>query len=157
MLPPEAVGWLAAALPPEPRRTSARIREARPPAGVPEPLLQALAEKLAAAAGLARAAWLAEVTYEDGTTGHLMAFEAAMTGAEEALARACGEALAFSEVDASALDVAFLDGASAALARLACVALRFDLPAAAEGVALAGAAEPADPGAADPGAPPRLR
>ncbi|PRX33822.1 SseB protein N-terminal domain-containing protein [Meinhardsimonia xiamenensis] len=152
VLPPEAVAWLAAALPPEPRRSQGRIVEARPPAGVPEALLEALAEKLAAAAGLAQAAWLAEVRYESGAPAQLLAFEGALPGAQEALARACGEALSLSGIDAGALDVTFLEPGSPAIERLSRVALRFDIPEAPTETVLT----PAAPGT-DPGSPPKLR
>lgn len=153
VLPPEAIAWLAEALPPEPRQITARIADARPPAGMPAALLEGLAEKLAAAAGLARSAWLAEVGHADGSRGHILAFEAATPGAEPALARAVAEALAFSGSDATVLDVTFLAAGDPALARLSRVALRFEIPSPPRGSTLE---PPAAPGR-DPSAPPRLR
>jgi hypothetical protein len=49
-------------------------------------------------------------------------------GAEAALAKAVGEALAFSGLEAGELDVTFLGPHDAGLAQLAAVAQVFDLP-----------------------------
>ena len=103
------------------------------------------------ASGSWRAAWLAAVTYDDGSRGHLLAFVGTLPGAEAALARTVGEALTFSGIEAGALDVAFFAPDDPIAARLEKVALRFDLPTPdAEGLA------PAAPGM-DPDRPPKLR
>ena len=88
----------------------------------------ALKVKLARASGLAVAALLAGVRYDDGRQGHMLAYLGAAPGAEGALARAAGEALTFSGVEAGELDVTFLNAEDAGLAAMARVALRFDLP-----------------------------
>jgi hypothetical protein len=150
LAPPEAVEWMAERLAVRPAEVEARIEELHPPAGLPEALVQALDARLAAMGGRAGAAWLVAARYADGGRGHLLAFSAPSPGAEGALARAVGEALAFSGLEAGALDVAFLPRGAPLEARLERVGLRFDLPelpvAQARGV----------PGG-DPDRPPRLR
>jgi hypothetical protein len=150
LIPADAVDWLAATLGQRPEVAAARPRAFAPPRGLPDAVLTGLDRKLAAAAGLAGAAWLAGVTYEGGGQGHLLAFVGALPGAEAALAAAVGEAMTFSGVEAGVLDVAFLAADDPALARLARVGLRFDLP---QVVMPAAAAAPG----MDPGKPPRLR
>lgn len=151
LIPPEAVDWLSATLAQGPSEAEARPKEIHPPSGLPENLLHALDAKLATAAGLARMAWLAGVTYEDGTRSHILGFVDVLPGAEAALAGAVNEALTFSGIEAGTLDVAFFkpsDPLSAALARHG---LRFDLP---QGETAK--PERAAPGS-DPAKPPKLR
>jgi len=150
----EGVDWLAETLAQGPVEAEARPLSFHPPGGLPEGLMLALDGKLARAGGLAQAALLAGVVYEGGRRGHLLAFVDAATGAEAALARAAGEALTFSGIEAGEMDVVFLAGADPALVPLARVALRFDL-APPERAATSGVA-PAAPGS-DPQRPPRLR
>jgi hypothetical protein len=150
ILPPEALAWLAGTLAERPREVEARPLSVAPPAGLPDALLAALDAKLATAGGLARHAWLAAAAYADGREGHLLAFVDAAPGAEPGLARAAGEALTFSGVEAGELDVAFFRAADPVMARIAKVGLRFDLPAPTP------AAVPSPPGM-DPDRPPRLR
>lgn len=153
LLPAAAIDWLAETAAAAPAEIEARPEAIYPPGGLPEGLLEALDARLAAAAGLARAAWLARADYAGGGQGHILAFLGARPGAEPALARAAAEALAFSGIEAGWLDVAFLDDADPLAARLAGCALRFDLP---EEPAPAERPAPRPPGS-DPDAPPRLR
>ncbi len=150
LIPADAIGWLAATLGNAPTETEARPVEVGPPEGVPEALLSALDAKLPSAAGLARLAYLAGVTYEGGRRGHLLALVDVVPGSEDSLARAVGEALTFSGIDAGELDVAVFRASDPMAARLARVGLRIDLP---EAEASAG---PAAPGM-DPNRPPRLK
>ncbi|MGR3493663.1 SseB family protein [Citreimonas sp.] len=152
LLPPEALAWLRETLDHGPAEAEARPREITAPRGLPDTLLSALDAKLSTAAGLARKAYLAAITYDDGTRGHLLAFSGTRPGAEDALARAMNEALVFSGLEAGALDVAFPPDDSPLLAQLARHALRFDLPEPARPQQ----AEPAAPGS-DPDSPPKLR
>ena len=149
LLPAEAVDWLARTLAHAPSEVTGRARELRAPGDLPAALLDALDAKLPSAAGLARGAYLAGVTYEDGRRGHLLAFVDAAPGAEDALARAAGEALTFSGLEMGEMDVAFVRASDGLAARLAKVGLRFDLPG----------REPQAPRApgSDPDRPPRLR
>jgi hypothetical protein len=152
LLPAEAMDWLAKMLSETPREVTARPRELSAPRGLSPELLAALDARLARAAGLADCALLAGVAYHDGSRGHLLAFVAARPGGERALAQAAGEALAFSGLEAGALDVAFLAAGDALADRLARVGLRFDLPAPSADAA----GDQAPPGM-DPNRPPRLR
>lgn len=149
LIPAEAVDWLAETLDRAPEESQARAREVRPPGDLPERLIEALGAKLPGAAGLARMAYLAGVTYDDGRRSHLLAFVDAVPGAEDALAGAAGEALTFSGLEMGQMDVAFLRPSDPLAARLARVGLRFDLPA-------RETRAPGPPGM-DPDRPPRLR
>lgn len=150
LIPAEAVDWLVATLGHGPVLDEARIDEVHAPRGLPEAVLTALDRKLATAAGLARLAYLAGVTYAGGGRGHVLAIVDPVPGAETAIATAIGEALTFSGVEAGHLDVLFLRAADPLAARLARIGLRFDLPV--PDVAQA----PGAPGM-DPDRPPRLR
>ena len=127
LLPPEALSWLTETLGTGPEQAEARPERLLAPR-VPEALVTALDARLAAAAGLARKAYLAEVLYEGGTRGHLLGLTGTVPGAETALAGAINEALVFSGLEAGALDVTFLADGDPLTAELARVALRFDLP-----------------------------
>jgi len=150
LLGANAVDWLAQMLAARPEPAEARPQAVGPPADLPETLIAALDAKLAAMTGRARHAWLAAVTHADGTQGHWLAFVDAATGAEAALARAVGETLVFSGLDAGTLDVSFLPAGDPVEARLARVGLRFDLPA-------PPVAEDRAPPGSDPDRPPILR
>ena len=153
LLPPEALDWLATALEGGPQEVEALPDRFQAPR-VPEAVIAGLDAKLARAAGLAQAAVLAGVVYRDGRQGHMLAFLDAAEGAEPALARAMGEALVFSGVEAGELDVAFLRSGSTAADAISRVGLRFDL--AAPEAASGGQTGPVAPGM-DPSRPPKLR
>lgn len=150
LIPAEAVDWLVATLDNTPQEAEARISELNAPAGLPEVVIMGLDRKLAIAAGLARFAYLAAAVYEDGSRGHVLAFVDAVSGAEDSLAQAAGEALTFSGIDAGAMDVMFVRASDQLAGHLAKVGLRFDLPE---------PEAPHVPGAPgmDPQKPPRLR
>lgn len=151
LLPPEALRWLCEMLDATPAEVEAVPLQFFAPQGLPDALSDALRFTLGGAAGLARAALLAGVRYSDGRLGHMLAVIDAVSGAEEALARALGEALVFSGLEAGELDVTFLAAGDAAVAELARVAVVFEVP---ERVAEAKAVRAA-PGMGDQ--PPRLR
>jgi len=151
LMPAEAVTWLDDMLTRAPDVVEAVPETVEAPEGLPGVLLEALADKLARAAGQARAAYLAKVTYHGGRRGHILAFSGANPRAEAALARATGEALVFSGLDAGELDVAFLGTEDPMLDVLGRVALRFDM-----GVVEPGAGATVPPGT-DPAKPPVLR
>ena len=152
LIPPDALDWLARTLDQEPEQAEAKPESLTPPRDLPDSLLRALDERLATAAGLARGAYLARVTWEGGAQGHLLGLTGTAPGAEDTLARAINEALIFSGLEAGALDVAFLADDDPMAAELARVALRFDLPEPPEPARAA----PQAPGT-DPDTPPRLR
>jgi hypothetical protein len=102
---------------------------------------------------VAEGAILATATQEGGGQGPLLAFIDARPGSEPALAALVREAVVFAGGDLPALDVAFLAADDPALARLAAVGRRLDLPARA---APSAPPPPAAPGS-DPARPPRLR
>lgn len=145
ILPPEALDWLVAMLdqaPAEERRE--RVVSFLPPQ-VPQAVLSALIPALAVLSGTARA-HLARAVYEGGRQGHLLAVTGARPEDEPRLARAVTEALAFSGLDAGALDLAFLAEGDPALARMAEAALMLE--------ASPSAAEPAAPARSGPGLDP---
>ncbi len=150
LLPAAAVDWLQQTLDEGPAQEDARPIAVHGPGGLPEQLITAFDAKLAAMAGLAKVAYLAQMEYENRPRAHVLAFVDAVADAQPAMARAMGEALTFSGIEAGSLDVVFLRSSDAICAQLAKVALRFDLPEPAEKL------EPAAPGS-DPEKPPILR
>ncbi len=157
MLPPEAMRWLADMLDNAPTQLEAQPEAFFAPQGLPDALSDALTFTLSGAAGLAQAALLVGVRYAGGRRGHILAVIGAHPAAEEALARALAEALAFSGIEAGELDVTFLASDDPALNELARVAQVFEVPE----PMLPDPAVPkpvarAAPGS-DPAQPPRLR
>jgi len=153
LLPSDAMDWLADMLAEAPAEVQARPESFFAPKGLPDALLTSLDARLAASAGLADAAYLTGVRYDDGAQGHLMAFLGAVPGAEDALARSVSSALSFSGIEAGAIDVVFLSADDPLQAALSKAGLRFDLPA-------PEAAPTAVPGSApgmEPNRPPKLR
>lgn len=150
LIAPQSIDWLAQTLANRPTEHQAKPVELTAPGTVPDVLLQSLDRKLATARGLAQAAWLTGVTYDDDTKGHLLAFVDAVPDAQDALAQAVAEALTFSGLDAAGLDVTFVATDQPITERLARVGLRFDLPMP------SGPRAPEAPGT-NPDKPPRLR
>lgn len=150
LVPAEAVDWLVQTLSHGPDETEARLTEVCAPGGLPEAVVTALDRKLAIAAGMARFAYLAAATYQDGARGRVLAFVDAVEGAEKALASAASEALTFSGIEAGVMDVLFVRASDPLAAHLAKVGLRFDLPE------LEVPDVPGAPGM-DPAKPPKLR
>ena len=152
LIPADAVDWLARTLQAAPEQLETRLQKFSAPRGLPESLLMALDSKLALATGLARAAYLVGVSYEQGGQGHLLAFVDALPGAEAALAQAANEALTFSGIEAGSIDVGFFDNTNPLVGPLAECGLRFDLPDPVQGQNITTTA----PGM-DPDKPPLLR
>ena len=151
LIPPEAVDWLAQTLADGPAEIDGRPHSFHAPMRLPDTLMAALESSLANASGLAAAAWLAGVTYEDRTTGHLIGFVGAAQGTEAALAAMVREALVFSGLAEGWLDVAFLAGDDPALNLLAGVGRALSIPA-----PQLQTPQRTAPGG-DPNRPPRLR
>lgn len=151
LIPAEAIAWLHQTLGHAPQEVEAGVIEFTAPKGLPEALLTALDAKLATAGGLAAAAYLAGVRYEGGGQGHLLGFVGAKEAAQASLAKAAGEALTFSGIEAGAMDVGFFEAGDPVAASLARVGLRFDLPQ----PKAPQDAKPVKPGS-DPEKPPRL-
>jgi hypothetical protein len=128
LLPAEAVTWLADTLSVEPEQAQGKPIAVYAPRSVPEILVKSLDTKLAAMAGVAKAAYLAEVEYHDAPKGHVIAFVETIEQAQSAMTSAVSEALTFSGIEAGTLDVLFLRASDPICAQFAKVALRFDLP-----------------------------
>ncbi len=152
LLPADAMDWLCGmALQPvdlEDRRPT-RVFQ---PTDLPLDLLQALDARLALMAGVGTGAYLSGVEYADGSVAHLLAILDVPEAAQPDMAHAVAEALAFSGLEAGALDVTFLEAGSEAAQRLRAASLRFDIPALPEPKGRVVAA----PGS-DPDRPPILR
>ena len=146
LIPAEAMDWLATLLAESPTTGEATPVEFRVPSA-PARLIETLDAKLASAEGLASHAFLADVTYADGSQNLFLAIVAPAPGAETALAKSVSEALVFSGLEQSALDVAFFDTGDPVTTRLERIALRIDLPV----------PETPELPKPDPNTPPRLR
>ena len=152
LLPDTAVAWLAETLAVKPEQAQAKPVAFYAPSAIPEALICSLDTKLATMAGLAKAAYLAEVDYKDAPKTHVIAFVGAIEQAQSAITSAISEALTFSGVEAGTLDVMFLRASDPICAQLAKVALRFDLPELLEPKAQA-----IEVPGSNPDQPPRLR
>lgn len=151
VLPSSAIDWLAEMLaqaaPEEHEARLARLAAPILPAGLTDGL-QALVPAQAVAA-------LAQAEYHGGGWGHVLAFAGLAAADETRMARAVTETLAFSGLDAAALDLVFLAPQTALFSRIAAagVILRPPEPAA---PAPEPATAPPGPGM-DPARPPRLK
>jgi hypothetical protein len=148
IVPPEALNWLMVMLDQAPPvALELRVAAFQAPS-VPGAVLGTLAGALA---GVARA-YVVGAQYEGGRRGQMLVLTGVEIAAEGKVLRAVTEALAFSGLDASALDTVFRDEGDALLARLAGVALVLEGEVAAE----VEPDVPAGPGM-DPGRPPILK
>jgi hypothetical protein len=148
ILPPEALDWLMVMLDQAaPQALEVRVTAFEAPS-VPGAVLGTLAGALV---GVARA-YVVGVRYDGGRRGQMLVLTGVEAAAEGKVLRAVTEALAFSGLDASALDTVFRDAGDALLARLAGVALVLEGEVAAEVVPEV----PSGPGM-DPGRPPILK
>jgi len=112
LLPPEALEWLSHTLTHAPEATAAKPVDFAGPGLSPAVLallLPAFEAKFAQLAGLATEAILGSVLYEGGRRGHVLAFLGAPEPARPGIAKAMGEALMFSGLEAGELDVTFLE------------------------------------------------
>ena len=131
LLPPEALEWLSHTLTHAPEATAARPMDLAAPSlspGVLALLLPAFQAKFEQLAGLATEAVLGGVRYDDGRRGHVLAFLGAPDPARAGIAKAMGEALMFSGLEAGELDVTFLDAADPAARELLDKGLVLPLP-----------------------------
>lgn len=154
LLPPEAVEWLAQMVAaPALHEVQAVPESVHAPRNLPSALIEALALTVAAAPGLARAAYLVGVRYGDGRSGHMLAILDAYPDAAEPLAQAVAQAIGFSGLEAAEIDVTFLASADPAARGIIQTGLVFEFP---PRPVEAPVAAPAAPGS-DPDKPPRLR
>lgn len=107
ILPQEAMQWLMQMLDVSPAAKVEKIAQVLPMGAAPPALLNALAQALQGAGGVAQRAVLARVAYVGGAQAHVLAFFGVAEAAQPPLARAVAEALAFSGLEAAALDVIF--------------------------------------------------
>lgn len=154
LMGPDAVDWLAATLTQLPGTTEAAITALQKPVAVPGIVLAALATRLTAMSGLASGAALASVTYADGRRGHLLTLRDALPESQAGLAKAIGEALTFSGVEAGEIDVAFVATGDTLDRRITVAGMAFDIPA--PTAAPTNPVPPTGPGM-DSTKPPRLR
>lgn len=153
LMAPLAVDWLAGVLATEPSETRGRPVAIHAPGDLEPGLSEALAFALAGAGGLAAAAVLAQVAWQDGARGLMLAFVGAKPGAEGPLSRALAEALAFSGFEGGAVDCAFLTPEDPVTRSLMALGQPLALP---EPPKPAPDRTPPPPGM-DPARPPRLR
>lgn len=151
LLPASAIDWLAGLLAQAPEPATARPTGWAAPAD--PSLAPRIADLLSGLGALAAQGWLATARSGDDSPSQFLIIEDPAPGAEEALAKAGTEALAFSGADPSAFSLLFLSGAE-------CRAL--GLPLLAAPVPLSRPAPPPEPAApqapgSDPARPPRLR
>ena len=148
ILPPEALDWLLTMLDLAPPVTfEAQVERFEPPM-VPQAVLTALTTGLS---GVKRG-FLAGARFVGGKRGQVLILTGVDPAAEAKVARAVTEALAFSGLEAAALDIVFLADSDPALTRLAAIALMFEGPTPVS----TEAATPFGPGR-DPDRPPILR
>lgn len=154
VLPADAIGWLAQMLDVAPAPDMAQIAQVLPLGQLPPGFDGVLARAVAGAGGLAARAVLAKVQYRGGGAAHVLAFFGTDARAQRNLAHAVAEALAFSGLEAAALDVVFPPDDSAAARAI--LARGRDVPLPAPPSPQAAPAQPRPPGM-DPSAPPKLR
>lgn len=152
LIPAEAIDWLSQTLGHAPDEVEAGLTEFTPPKGLPDDLLKALDAKLSGAVGLATSAYLVGVRYDNGGAGYLLGFVDAKDNAQDALAKAAGEALTFSGIEAGVMDVGFFASGDPVADKLAAVGMRYDLPEPQQPKVYA----PQKPGG-DPDNPPKLK
>ena len=152
LIPAEAIDWLGQTLAHAPDEVEAGLSEFVPPKGLPDDLLRALDAKLSGAVGLATSAYLVGVRYDNGGTGYLLGFVDAKDHAHDALAKAAGEALTFSGIEAGVMDVGFFASGDPVADKLTAVGMRYDLPELQQPKVYA----PQKPGG-DPDNPPKLK
>ncbi len=153
LLPPEALDWLGATLAAAAPEEAEAVPEAFGPVTLPEAalalLVPALERRLSGVPGLA-AAVLAGVRWQGRGHGHVLALAGVGDPVRPALARAVAEALEFSGLEDSVLDVVFPP--PEAMARIAAVGHELSPAPFAASESLAG------PNVGlDPARPPRLR
>lgn len=147
LLPAEAVDWLARIAAEAVPETSARAQDIGPAGIVPRSLLEALAMKLGAMADRLGSAHLASARLGDGPPGLLLGLVGVPEAVRPAMAAAVAEAVRFSGLDQTVLDVTFPAEGSPLAAAVAREGLRLEMPA----PPAPAASEPAEP------KPPRLR
>ena len=128
LIPSSAVGWLAELLLHGPDQHEAVLHDLHAPMNLPDEVLSAIGRKLSLVPGLAKCAYFAGATFDNGAKGHVLVFIDTKEGSEDALAHAAGEALNFSGIEAGSMDVMFAKSDEKIHDVLQNVGLRFDMP-----------------------------
>lgn len=154
LMAPYAVDWLAGVLEHRPAETRGRPVDVKAPAALDPALSEALGIAVSGAGGLAAAAVLAEAAWADGAKGLLLVYLGAKEEAQEQLARALAEALAFSGIEDGMVDVMFLPSGDPAGRAFLALGQPLTLP---EPPKEKPAPPPPAPPGMDPTRPPKLR
>jgi len=128
LIPPTGLAWLTDTLENAPEQITAKAVKFNKPNGVDGDLLETLKDRILHAGGVALAAFLVSVDYENGTSGTLIGFVDTPDNARDALAKSVTEALIFSGLSEGAIDVAFFASDDPVVVNLARVGHQFDLP-----------------------------
>jgi SseB protein N-terminal domain len=128
LLPAVAIDWFAATLTHAPDAATGQARRIDAPRDVPDALVASLARAGSAFADLAARALLADVTDAQGRRSLTLALIGVPHDAEAALAQALSEAVVFSGISDSALDLAFLAPQDTRAARFLQVGQALDIP-----------------------------
>ena len=147
LLPAEAMTWLVDLAPPQAELRECQVVRLDPPQEVDPVLLGLLDTRLAALAGMAEGACLAQVGYADGGAGLALALTGVPEAARGAVTQSFAEARTLAGLPDAARDVVFLEPDAPVWARFQRAGLRFEMPEAAA----------AEPPPTDPGRPPILR
>ena len=124
ILHPEALEWMVQMLDQAPPRTAVEQIAGFEAPVVPKKVLKTLPAALSGA----ERAYLVGVRYRSGRREQLLAVIGVAERDEARVARAVNEALAFSGIDAGAMDLAFVTAEDGVLARMAGLALVFEPP-----------------------------
>ena len=122
ILPPEALKWMVQMLDQAPPRPAVEQIAGFEAPVVPKTVLKTLPAALSGA----ERAYLVGVRYRSGRREQLLAVIGVAERDEARVARAVTEALAFSGIDAGAMDLAFVTAEDGVLARMAGLALVFE-------------------------------
>lgn len=151
LIPPTGLAWLTDALENTPEQMTSKAVKFNKSNGIDDSLLETLKDRILHAGGVALAAFLVSVDYENGTSGTLICFVDTPENARDALAKSVTETLIFSGLSEGAIDVAFFASDDPMVANMARVGHQFELPKPVEPVQHA----PKAPGS-DPDTPPIL-
>jgi len=121
LLVPAALAWLTETLESKPGQVEKTIHKLFEPKDLGGTLTEELERQMLRSGGVARAAFLVSVLYQDGATGHLIGFIDTLESARDALAKSVAETLIFSGHEKGDIDVGFFssdDQVTRALARV---------------------------------------
>ncbi len=152
LIPPNGLSWLTDTLENTPEKRMAKAIKISKYNVISPDLLEGLNARILRTGGVALAAFLVLVDYENGTSGPLIGFVDTPENARDALAKSVTEALIFSGLSEGTIDVGFFASSDPIVATLARVGHQFELPKPVEPVHKT----PMAPGL-DPESPPILK